>query len=120
MNGEGIYETRPWHYFGEGKVNEIPHFVEESPFTFRDVRYTMKGDYLYAFVLKWLPKNKEYVELALLAPGNSRIGEIQSVEMLGHTGDLVWERHPDGLRVTFPAEKPTDFAHCLKIRLDQK
>ncbi len=40
--------------------------------------------------------------------------------MLGHTGDLVWERHPDGLRVTFPEEKPTDFAHCLKIRLEQK
>ena len=120
INGEGIYGTRPWHYFGEGKVNEIPHFVEESPFTYRDVRYTVKGDYLYAFVLKWPPNNKEYVEFALLAPGNRRISGIQSVEMLGHTGDLVWERHPDGLRVTFPAERPTDFAHCLKIHLEQK
>ncbi|MDA7993700.1 MAG: alpha-L-fucosidase, partial [Pirellulales bacterium] len=86
----------------------------------RDVRYTVKGDYLYAFVLKWPPNNKEYVEFALLAPGNRRISGIQSVEMLGHTGDLVWERHPDGLRVTFPAERPTDFAHCLKIHLEQK
>ena len=120
VNGEGIYGTRPWHYFGEGKVNEIPHFVEESPFTYKDVRYTAKDDYLYAFVLKWPPKNKQYVELTLLAPGNSRIGEIQSVEMLGHTGDLVWERHPDGLRVTFPEKKPTEFAHCLKIMLEQK
>ena len=80
----------------------------------------MKGDCLYAFVLKWPPKNKDYVELALLAPGNRRIGEIQSVEMLGHEGELVWERHPDGLRVTFPERQPTDYAHCLKIQLQPK
>ena len=71
-------------------------------------------------MLKWPPKNKQYVELALLAPGNRRISEIQSVEMLGHASELGWERHPDGLRVTFPAKKPTDFAHCLKIKLKQK
>ena len=61
-------------------------------------------------MLKWPPKNKQYVELTLLAPGNSRIGGIQSVEMLGHVGELVWEQHPDGLRVTFPEKKPTGCA----------
>jgi len=120
VNGEGIYGSRPWYMFGEGKTNEIPHFVVESPFTWRDVRYTTKGEYLYAYVLAWPPKNRPYVELAFLAPGNTRIGEIRSVEMLGHDGDIGWEHHPDGLRVTFPKEKPCDFAYGLKIHLSKK
>ncbi len=120
VNGDGIYGTRPWYIFGEGKVNEIPHFVVESPFTWRDVRYTTKGDYLYAYVLGWPPKHKPYVELAFVAPGNVRIGEIESVRMLGHDGDVKWEHHPDGLRVTFPKEKPCDFAYCLRIHLPKK
>lgn len=117
VNGEGIYGSRPWYRFGEGKTNEIPHFVVESPFTWRDIRYTTKGEYLYAYVLAWPPKNRPYVELAFLAPGNTRIGAIKSVEMLGHDDELEWEHHPDGLRVTFPKEKPCHFAYGLKIRL---
>jgi len=27
------------------------------------------------------------------------------------------EQHPDGLRVTFPQEKPCEFAYGLKIRM---
>jgi alpha-L-fucosidase len=107
----------PWYEFGEGKTNEIPHFVVESPFTSRDIRYTTKGEYLYAFVLDWPGKRDPYAEMALLSPGNTRIGEIKSVEMLGHDGELQWEAHPDGLRVRFPTKKPCDFAYGLKIRL---
>ena len=91
----------------------LPHRTIESPFTFRDVRYTTKGDTLYAFVLDW-PK-KRPVELQFLAPGNERIGKISSVTLLGHPGPLQWEQHPDGLRVTFPNQKPCEFAYGLKI-----
>lgn len=120
INGEGIYGTRPWYIFGEGKTNEIPNFVEKSPFMWRDIRYTTKGEYLYAYVLAWPPKNKAYVEFPLLAPGNHRIGEIKSVEMLGHDGEPKWEHHPDGLRVTLPKQKPCEFAFCVKIHLPKK
>ncbi|MDA9589506.1 hypothetical protein N9R65_01790 [Opitutales bacterium] len=37
------------------------------------------------------------------------------VELLGHDGELKWENHDDGLHVTFPKEKPCDFAYALKI-----
>jgi alpha-L-fucosidase len=116
VNGEGIYGTRPWVYFGEGKVNEIPHFVEKSPFTAKDIRYTSKDDTLYAFVLKWPPKLKPRVEFPLLSEGNYALRKIRSVEMLGHSGELEWDRHPDGLQVVFPDTKPSEFAHCLRIR----
>jgi hypothetical protein len=52
-----------------------------------------------------------------VSPGNTRIGDVQSVKMLGHAGDLDWELHPDGLRVTFPEVKPCDFAYGLKIHV---
>ncbi|TWT85135.1 Alpha-L-fucosidase [Planctomycetes bacterium CA13] len=120
VNGEGIYGTRPWHEFGEGHTNEIPHFVVKSPFKSKDIRYTTKGEYLYAFVLDWPGKNQPYVEMALLSPGNYRIGKIESVEMLGHDGEIQWEPHPDGLRVFFPEEKPCDFAYCFKIHLPKR
>ncbi len=117
VNGEGIYGTLPWYLYGEGKA-EMPHKTIESPFTFKDIRYTTKGEYLYAFVLKW--PGKRPVEMAFLAPGNQRIGEIKSVELLGHAGTVDWEHHPDGLRVTFPPKKPCEFAYCLKIHLPKK
>jgi len=66
-------------------------------------------------VLDW--PGKRTVEMQFLAPGNRRIGKIQSVELLGHKGNIDWEHHPDGLRVNFPQKKPCDFACCLKIRL---
>jgi len=48
--------------------------------------------------------------MAFLAPGNHRIGKIESVTLLGHDGAIDWEHHPDGLRVNFPAKKPCEFA----------
>jgi len=117
INGEGIYGTRPWYRYGEGKT-EMPHRTIESPFTPRDLRYTTNGEYLYAFVLAW--PNKKPVVCELLAPGNYRIGKIQSVELLGHVGPVQWQQTPDGLEVSFPKEKPCDFAYCLKIHLPKK
>jgi alpha-L-fucosidase len=120
ISGEGIYGTRPWYVHGEGPTKHIPHFVVKSPFKSRDIRYTTKGEYLYAFVLAWPSKKQPFVEMALLSPGNHRIGKIESVEMLGHQGELNWETHPDGLRVFFPKKKPCEFAYCLKIHLPKK
>ena len=51
---------------------------------------------------------------------NQRIGEIQSVQLLGYGGDIEWEHHPDGLRVVFPLKKPCEFAYGLKIHLPEK
>ena len=52
VNGEGIYGSRPWYMYGEGKT-EMPHKTIESPMTYKDIRYTTKDGYLYAFILDW-------------------------------------------------------------------
>ena len=114
INGEAIYGTRPWYMFGEGK-NEIGHKDLESPMTSKDIRYTTKGDTLYAFVLDWPNAKKKPVVLPNLTAMNTRITAVVSVELLGHDGELKWENHGDGLQVWFPAEKPCEHAYALKI-----
>jgi alpha-L-fucosidase len=114
VNGEAIYGTRPWYMFGEGPTNEIPHHVIESPYTKADIRYNTKGDILYAFILDW-PGSGKVVTFEHLSPGNSNIGVIDQVSMLGHKGPITWEHNGDGLKVEMPGSKPTEFAHTLKI-----
>ncbi len=53
-NGEAIYGTRPWKIFGEGPT-QIPEgaFTDTNrdKFTEKDIRYTAKGQTLYAIVM---------------------------------------------------------------------
>lgn len=115
INGQAIYGTRPWYMYGEGPTKEIPHKIIESPFTRRDIRYTTKDETLYAFVLDW-PGTRKPVVFPYLTAMNTEIKQIESVELLGHEGDLDWEKDPDGLRVNFPKERPCQFAYVLKIK----
>lgn len=114
VNGEAIYGTRPWYMFGEGK-NRIGAHDLESTLTVRDIRYTTKDGYLYAFVMDWPKKHQNPVVLPNLTIMNQRISAVTSVELIGHSGELTWENHGDGLHVTFPNQKPCDYAYALKI-----
>ena len=42
-------------------------------------------------------------------------GKVEKVELLGHAGELAFKQDGNGLKVTFPAEKPCDYAYVLKI-----
>jgi hypothetical protein len=49
-HGEAIYGTHPWKKYGEGRVlNNRP-----NRYTAEDIRFTVKGDALYAIFLAWL------------------------------------------------------------------
>ncbi len=53
-NGEAIYGTRPWRTFGEGPTRVAEGAFSDtnrSPFTHEDIRFTTRGDVLYALVL---------------------------------------------------------------------
>ncbi|RME54724.1 MAG: alpha-L-fucosidase, partial [Caldilineae bacterium] len=50
-NGEAIYGTRPWYEFGEGPTQVLSGAFTDTrrtPFTSKDIRFTRKGDALYA------------------------------------------------------------------------
>ena len=58
VNGEGIYGTSPWIIAGEGPTNlgeatEIGFNEADTPYTAEDIRFTVKGDNIYATFLAW-------------------------------------------------------------------
>jgi len=58
VNGEGIYGTSPWLIAGEGPTNlgeatDIGFNEADTVYTKEDIRFTVKGDTLYATFLAW-------------------------------------------------------------------
>lgn len=104
VNGEGIYGTRPWKVYGEGpsttEVQEKGQFgglKEVRPYQSTDVRYTTKGNSIYAFCLE-----QPAGDICLKSLGkNSGIlnHEIKSVRLLGTNKKLKWEQRNDGLYI---------------------
>ncbi len=116
-NGEAIYGTRPWKVFGEGPT-EIASGgftdTQRQAFTPQDVRFTTKGEALYAILLAW-PEGGEATIRSLGANLRLYPGEIGSVELLGVKGALNWSQDEEGLKVQLPPERPCDHAYVLKI-----
>jgi alpha-L-fucosidase len=95
--GEAIYGTRPWQR-AEGRT------TDGNP-----VRFTAKGDALYAIVFDATPAS----ELAL--EGLERV-VLEGVELLGSDGSLQWSHQGGHLRVGLPARLPTEHAVALRLR----
>jgi alpha-L-fucosidase len=116
-NGEGIYGTRPFSVYGEGPSTTAPPRrgmgSDVRAYTAEDVRFTKKGEIVYAFVMGW-PENGK-ANIKTLAKGSEDFPKnVAKVELLG-AGNLKFARDDSGLSVTMPQEKPNDYAYALKI-----
>lgn len=117
VNGEAIYNTRPWQSFGEGptRMKKGGHFVGHVKYGARDIRYTRSkdGQVLYATLLGW-PE-------APFTLGHVRAGEGNAVvTLLGHEGPIKHEINANGQLVIHPParsreQRPTPWAHAFKI-----
>ena len=118
INGDGIYATRPWLVYGEGKSHSKGGaFNENAAYSADDIRFTSKGDTtLYAFALGWPSSPKLTIRSLASFPGVT--AKISRITLLGHNGDLKWEDTRDGLTVQLPDTKPCDYAIALKIEAD--
>jgi len=116
-NGEAIYGTRPWKVAGEGPTKVVGGSfkdTEGSPFTSEDIRFTAKGDTIYAIALAW-PENGKLTIKSLAAGSPLAKGEIESVMLLGYRGKLTWKQNADGLSIDLPNERPGKYGAVLKI-----
>lgn len=104
-NGEAVYGSRPWRVSAEGPT-EIPEgqFTDgkRKEFTSEDVRYTCRGDSIYAFVLKY-PESGE-VKFPALGERDASSkpnfhGIIKNVSVLGFDETPEWERREDALHI---------------------
>jgi len=113
--GEAIYETRPWVVFGEGptRMKKSGHFVGSVSYTAKDIRFTTKGEVLYAI---FLGRPEHAGTIASLATGSGLFGgEVKRVSLLGRQGELKHAQDAKGLHVTFPSALPHEHAVALKI-----
>jgi len=117
VNGEAIFGTRPFEVYGEGApdVQGSSNFNEgkSRPYTAEDIRFTTKGETLYAFALGWPADGK--ISIRTLAAGSASYPrEVKRVELLGG-GPLNFTRDAKALTVTLPEQKVGDFAWALRI-----
>lgn len=119
INGEAIYETRPWKVFGEGPTAVVEGAFNDTKrpsFTAQDIRFTRKGDdTLYAIALAWPEEGR--LTISSIADGSGI--KPASISLLGAEGTLEWNQTSTGTVVTLPNAHPSEHALALKITLEQ-
>ena len=120
VNGEAIYETRPWKISGEGpNMIKAGSFQGESVNKLgeKDIRFTRNkaNTVIFAIVLGWPIEPITVKSLGLSAP--TIPGKIGRVELLGTDARLDWKQLADALQVELPKSyRPkVDYAAALKI-----
>ena len=116
VNGEAVYGTRPWKVFGEGPTEVVEGSFKDTQrpaFTSQDIRFTTKGDTLYAIVLA-VP-NSEITIQSLGSNLRLHPKPIGKVELVGSSETVSWTRDGAALRVSLPNSVPSDHAVALRI-----
>jgi alpha-L-fucosidase len=83
-------------------------------YTAQDIRFTAKGDTLYAIALAW-PEDGKLSIKSLAAGSELTKREIRTVQMLGSKAPVKWTRNAEGLIAKLPNEKSGDYPIALKI-----
>jgi len=111
MNGEAIYGTRTWSVYGEGPTTEEvgAWSSQDGGYQFKpgDVRFTRKGNVLYAILLEWPGK-----EITLHSLSNLN---IKKISLLGSDEKIHWKQTAGGLSISLPANPVSPYANTLKI-----
>ena len=120
VNGEGIYGTRPWKIYGEGPSTakkqakgQFGGVKDVRPYESTDIRFTTKGETLYAFCMGQPAGD---VQIAALGK-NSKVSSktVASVKMLGSNEKLKWNQGGDALVISKPAKLPDWQVVAFKI-----
>ncbi|PQO99407.1 alpha-L-fucosidase [Massilia phosphatilytica] len=123
VHGEAIYDTRPWAVFGEGPAQHRTAPLTEqgmnegksAPLTAADIRFTAKGDAVYAFVMGW-PAGREIGIAAMGTAAGHLKKPVARVEFVGTGAPLAFRQAAEGLKVTLPSAMPAlPYAFALKV-----
>ena len=117
-NGEAIYGTATWQTAQEGPTEIAEgHFTDnvDKTFTPQDIRFTTKGEYLYAAVLNY--PSDGMVKIKYLAKEDDVKtpvfhGVIENVEVLGFDEEVVYTRTAEALEIqtkNVQSDKPVVF-----------
>jgi alpha-L-fucosidase len=114
INAEAIHGTRPWKVFGEGPTQVAAGaFQESAAYTAQDIRFTTKGEALYAITLGEPKQSVAITSLGRSAGLERR--KVKRVELLGRRGPCVFRQADGALQIDLPASLPTRHASAFKI-----
>jgi len=114
VNGEAIYGIRYWDKYGEGPTEfKGGSFIDRkgTNYTAEDIRFTTKGNCLYAIALDWPGESMLIKSLADIDEDS-----VVSVTLLGYKGELAWQKTEEGMKIHFPKEKPCEHAFSIRIQ----
>lgn len=105
VNGEAIFETRPWTIYGEG-----PNVIKSGSFQGNsisslgssDIRFTRNkaNNVIYAIFMGWPEWHTQIASLGLSSKVNP--GKIQNVTLLGTDAKIKWDQKDDALHLQQP------------------
>lgn len=118
VNGDAIKGTRPWKIYGEGPTTEAKKTstfeFSKLNFDHTDIRFTTKGNALYAIALGWPTDGK--VLIKSLAEGSANFPQqIRDVGLLGSKSQLAWTRGTQGLEIRVPEVPPCKHAFSFRV-----
>jgi alpha-L-fucosidase len=116
--GESIYETRPFVEYGEGptQMQKGGGFARmEGAYGPDDIRYTRKGNTVYAIILGWPGENKTITMTMFGQNGKAQDVKVTGVSMLGTDEKIEWRREDSGLFVKTPSCKVDELAVVFKL-----
>lgn len=119
LNGEAIYDTRPYRIHGEGtytttgtgKKQYADYLYSFGP---EDYRFTTKPNTIYVITLGW-PGNGKTIEVKHL--GSEELNRIKSVTFVANGKQMKWQQKNGILSVTMPKEAVGEYAYAFKISL---
>jgi alpha-L-fucosidase len=115
IHAEAIYGTRPWTVYGESGVKvKGGSFNEDFKYNAKEIRFTTKGATLYAIALGW-PADGQLVVRSLAKPAGEDANQITGISLLGCDSQVEWKQTANGLIVTLPAQKVSEYTAALKI-----
>ena len=110
INKECIFATRPWKVFGEGPASDGAPISAQGfnegkgkPFTAEDVRFTTKGNAIYAIVLGKPSGDVKIKSLGKLSGHVER--QIANVEQPGG-GAVKWSQNEEALTIVPAVDQP--------------
>ncbi|MBC7416534.1 MAG: alpha-L-fucosidase [Pedobacter sp.] len=123
VNGEGIYGTRPWKVYGEkskaATIVKSGNFNEDKlKYSAKDIRFTTKGNDLYAFCLGQPTTD---IKINSLGKDSKNLdNKIVSVTLLGSSTKLHWKQTGNALIIKKDFKMPVEEVPVLGFKIDFK
>ena len=123
INGEGIYGSRPWKVYGEKPTSETviksSNFNEDKlKYSAQDIRFTAKGNDLYAFCLGQPTSD---IKINSLGKDSKKLDKkIVSVTLLGSNTKIHWKQKGDALVIKKDFKMPVEAVPVVGFKIELK